>query len=384
MSKSLTYGMVGGGPGSFIGEAHIRAIALDRVATIASGVFSRDPEKSKITARALDLAEDRVYLDYRAMAKAEAAREDGIDFVVVVTPNVSHYEISKAFLEAGIHVVCDKPFTTTLEEAKELHQLASEKGLLLFVTYPYASHITARQAREMIKAGDIGEIRMVHAEYIQGWLASDDLEGNIQAEWRLDPARSGRSNTLADIGSHVENTVYQMTGLHVTEVLAKMEIKVPNRKLDDNSTALVNFDNGATGMYWVSQVAIGHDNGLQVRIYGDKGSILWKQEESEKLHYAKQNGIFCEIHRGQASIHPNVATYNRLPAGHPEGWFEAMANVYRDFTNAVRAKADGTFTDEMVKYPSSLDGLRGMAFIEACLESSEKGNVWVKVPQFAS
>lgn len=384
MSKILTYGMVGGGPGSFIGEAHIRAIALDRVATIASGAFSRDLEKSKITARALDLAEDRVYPDYLTMAQAEAARDDGIDFVIVVTPNVSHYEISKAFLEAGIHVVCDKPFTTTLEQAKELHELAKEKDLLFFVTYPYASHITARQAREMIDAGEIGEIRMVHAEYLQGWLASDKLEGNIQAEWRLDPARSGRSNTLADVGSHVENTVYRMTGLQVTDVLAMMEIKVPNRKLDDNSTALVKFNNGATGTYWVSQVAIGHDNGLQVRIYGDKGSIFWKQEESEKLQYARQDGVVCEIHRGQASIHADVATYNRLPAGHPEGWFEAMANVYRDFTIAVRAKMTGTYTDELAKYPTSLDGMRGMAFIEACLESSENGNVWVKVPQFES
>lgn len=380
MKKKLTYGMVGGGPGSFIGEAHRRAIALDNVADIVAGAFSRDPLKSKETADLLGIAADRCYASYEDMAKAEGAREDGVDFVVIVTPNVSHYAISRAFLENGIHVSCDKPLTTTLEEAQELHRLAKEKGLLFLVTYPYAAHVSAMQAREMIKAGELGNIRVIQAEYPQGWLAAEDQTGNKQAEWRLDPARSGRTNCLGDIGTHIENTVARMTGLQVTKVLASMEKIVPGRKLDDNTTVLVKFDNGASGTFWASQVAIGHDNGLQVRVYGEKGSIFWKQEEPEKLQYAKEDGYVREIHRGHGVMHPAAVRYVRLPAGHAEGWFEAMANLYRDFTDGIKAKRDGTYTAEMLTFPTTLDGMHGLAFVEACLESTEQGNVWVDVP----
>lgn len=380
MKRRLTYGMVGGGPGSFIGDAHRRSIALDGKAEIVAGSFSRTYEKSLETGRDLRIAEDRIYSDYKAMAEAEAAREDGIDFVVIVTPNSSHYEISRTFLEHGIHVACDKPVTTTSAEAIELHKLAKDKGLLFLVTYVYSGHVTAMHAREMIEAGEIGEIRVIQGEYPQGWLADADVSDNKQASWRIDPELSGRTNALGDIGTHIENSVYRMTGLHITEVLARMEKKVEGRALDDNSTVLVTYNNGASGTYWASQVARGHDNGLRIRIYGEKGSIFWFQEEPEKLRYTLSDGYVREIHRGHDCIDPAASCYGRLPSGHTEGWFEAMGNLYVDFIDAIIAKEEGTFSADMLKFPTTLDGIYGLTFVEACLESSENGNKWVKLP----
>ena len=377
--KKLTYGMVGGGPGSFIGDAHRRSINLDGQAELVAGCFSRSMEKTLETGKALGIAEDRCYVNYEEMAKAEAAREDGIDFVVVVTPNYAHYGACKAFLEAGIHVSCDKPLAVSVEQAEELEKIAKEKDLLFLVTYTYMGHVTAKHAKEIIKAGEIGKIRCVAAEYPQGWLAYEGEWGGKQGEWRCDPAMSGNTNCLGDLGTHVENAVATMTGLKIKRVLAKMDVIVPGRTLDDNDFVMVEYEGGATGMYWSSQVCIGHDNSLRVRIYGENGSIQWFQEEPEKITVIKRDGSLTEHHRGYGSIAPGAAKYGRLPSGHPEGWLEAMANLYRSFMECINAKADGTFTPDMIDYPTVSDGVEGIKFVEACIKSSKEGNVWVEL-----
>lgn len=379
MARILNYGMVGGGPGAFIGDAHRKSIALDGKAALVAGCFSRSEEKSKQMSEELHLELSRCYANYQEMAEKEAAREDGIDFVVVVTPNHSHYEICKAFLNAGIHVACDKPVTISYDQAKELQQLAKEKGLLFMVTYTYMGHVTAKYARELVKNGEIGEIRMVMAEYPQGWLAFEDDFGGKQGEWRCDPKRSGGVNCLGDLGTHVENAVATMTGLKIKKVLAKMDVIVPGRVLDDNDSVLVEYENGATGIHWSSQVAIGSDNSLRVRIYGSKGTILWYQETPEKITIIDADGTIREVHRGYGVIQEAAGKYGRLPSGHPEGWFEAMGNLYRSFTECVVAKEEGTFAEEMVDYPTIDAGAEGLAFVEACLESNRSGNSWVEL-----
>ncbi len=377
--KQLTYGMVGGGPGAFIGDAHRRAISLDRSAKLVAGSFSRTPEKTKEQGEILGIDAARCYASYQEMAAAESAREDGIDFVVVVTPNYTHFDICKAFLEAGIHVVCDKPLVTTSAQAEELKALADAKDLLFMVTYTYVGNVTAKYIRDLVKNGEIGEIRTVMAEYPQGWLYKEGEWGGKQGEWRCDPKKSGNVNCLGDIGTHVENAVATMTGLKMKRVLAKMDVVVPGRTLDDNDQVLVEYENGATGMYWTSQFAIGCDNSLKVRIYGSTGTILWSQEECEQILLVKEDGIERRIRRGYGAVTPDAAKYGRLPAGHPEGWLESMGNLYDSYTDCVEAKKNGTFRPEMIDYPTIEDGVQGLKYVEACLESNKKGNVWVEM-----
>lgn len=377
--KKLNYGMVGGGPGSFIGDAHRRAINLDGQARLVAGCFSRTPEKCQQTGQELGLDAQRCYASFEQMAKAESAREDGIDFAVIVTPNVSHYPACKAFLEAGIHVACDKPLCLTVEQAEELCALAEQKGLLFLVTYTYMGHVTAKHIRRYIQQGKLGKIRTVMAEYPQGWLAYEGEWGGKQGAWRCDPAQSGGVNCLGDLGTHVENAVSRMTGLKIRRVLAKMDVVVPGRVLDDNDVIMVEYEGGATGVYWTSQFAIGHDNDLRVRIYGENGSILWKQEECEKVTMIDRDGTIVERHRGNGGIEPEAAAYGRLPSGHTEGWLESMANLYRSFMECVLAKKEGRFSAEMIDYPTVQDGAEGVRFIHACLESNRKGNVWVEL-----
>lgn len=377
MGKVLNYGMVGGGPGAFIGDAHRKAIGLDGKARIVAGCFSRSFENTLAMGEALGIEKERLYKNYEEMAAKEAGREDGMDFVVIVTTNYAHYEACRAFLKAGIPVVCEKPLTVTLEQALELEKLANEKKLLFMVTYVYSGHVTAMNIREIIAAGEIGQVRTVMGEYPQGWLAFEDIKGNKQGEWRTDPAQSGNTNALGDIGTHIENTVYRMTGLKIKRLLARMDKVVPGRTLDDNSTVMLEFENGATGVYWASQIAIGHDNGLRIRIYGSKGSISWFQEQPEVFHMAKQDGSLLEIHRGHGAIKQAAAKYTRLPSGHTEGWFEAMGNFYSNYIDCLNAQTNGVFTEEMIEYPTVVDGVDGVRFIEACLKSSANGNIWV-------
>lgn len=379
MENVLNYGMIGGGPDAFIGDAHRKAISLDRSARLAAGCFSRTPEKNTAQGKALGIQPERCYSSYVQMAQAEAAREDKIDFVVVVTPNSTHYEICKTFLEAGIHVVCDKPLVTESSQAEELKAIADEKGLLFMVTYTYVGHVTAKFIRDMIKNGEIGSIRTVMAEYPQGWLYDENDCGGKQGAWRCDPAQSGRVNCLGDLGTHVENAVATMTGLKVKKVLARMDAVVPGRVLDDNDQILVEYDNGATGINWTSQFAIGCDNSLRVRIYGSKGTILWFQERCEEVTLIREDGISQIIRRGNGAVSPTAAVYSRLPAGHTEGWLESMGNLYDSFTECVKAKKAGTFTADQIDYPTIEEGIAGLKYVEACLASNEKGNIWVEV-----
>ncbi len=375
--KNLTYGMVGGGPDAFIGEAHRKAISVDNSAKLVAGCFSRNPEKTKQQGESLGIEQDRCYSTYAEMAEKEAAREDGIDFVVVVTPNYTHYDVCKTFLNAGINVACDKPLVTESSQAEELQDLANEKGLLFMVTYTYTGNVTVKYIRDLIAQGEIGEIRTVMAEYPQGWLYDENDCGGKQGEWRCDPARSGKVNCLGDLGTHLENAVATMTGLKVKRVLAKMDVVVPGRTLDDNDQVLVEYEGGATGINWTSQFAIGCDNSLRVRIYGSTGTILWFQEEPEQITLFHEDGIAQVIKRGNDAVTADAAKYARLPAGHPEGWIESMGNLYDSFTECVLAKKEGNFTPDMVDYPTIEEGVQGLKFVEACLESNEKGNIWV-------
>ena len=375
--KQLTYGMVGGGPGAFIGDAHRKAVSLDRSADLVAGCFSSDPEKSKQQGKNLGIDPERCYANYLEMAEKESQREDGIDFVVIVTPNNTHYEIAKKFLESGINVSCDKPVVTDLEQARDLQETAREHDGLFMVTYTYTGHLTAKYIRELIRTGEIGEVRTVMAEYPQGWLYNENDCGGKQGAWRCDPKQSGRVNCLGDLGTHVENIVSMMTGLKIKKLLAKLDVVVPGRVLDDNDQVLVEYESGATGIYWTSQFAIGCDNSLRIRIFGSKGTISWFQEEPEQIILIREDGIQQVIKRGYGVIPEQVAKYGRLPAGHTEGWIEAMGNLYDNFTDCLQAKKEGKFNPSMIDFQTIDAGVEGLEFIEACLESNDNGNKWV-------
>ncbi len=378
MKELLKYGMVGGGPGSFIADSHRRAMRIDGETQLVAGAFSRSFEKCRQTGEELGLDPERCYADFREMARAEAARPDGIDFVVIVTPNAAHYPAAKAFLEAGIPVVCDKPLCLTVEQGEELVRLSEEKGLLFMLTYTYFGHATVRYMKEYIESGKLGKIRNVMAEYPQGWLAYEGEWGGKQGEWRCDPKLSGGVNCLGDIGTHAENMVSMVTGLKIRRLLAKLDKLVPGRVLDDNDVVLLEYEGGAVGSYWISQCAIGHRNSLQIRIYGENGSLLWKQEESEELTIVDHDGNVSKVFRGPAPS-ASGASFARLPAGHTEGFYEAMANLYRSYTRCLRAKKEGTFTPDMVDFPTMKEGLDSVRFIHKALESQEGGNVWVEM-----
>jgi len=375
----LKYGMVGGGTGAFIGEVHRKAIALDGKAELAAGVFSRDYENTVKTGESLHLDKSRLYHSYEEMAEAEAKRQDGIDFVSIVTPNNTHFPIAKAFLEKGIPVVCDKPLTLSSLEAEELKGLAATKDLLLCVTYTYTGYPTVKHLREMIKNGDLGEIRVVNAEYPQDWLATPlEKTGHKQSAWRTDPSQSGKSNCVGDIGSHIENMVSYLTGLKIESLCARLDSFVAGRVLDDNATIMVNYDSGARGLYWSSQVAVGHDNGLRVRIYGTKASAEWCQENPNYLRISYLDKPTEIISRGRDELYAHAQGYSRIPSGHPEGYFEAFANIYTTFVNALTKKRSGAaLTVEDLDFPKIEEGIRGVRFIEKCVESSEKGATWI-------
>ncbi len=375
----IRYGMVGGGQGAFIGDVHRKAINLDGMATLVAGCFSRSFENTTSTGRSLGLSEERLYKTYEEMAQKEAQRADKIDFVVIVTPNYEHYAVAKAFLSRGFSVVCDKPLTFEVAEAQELAELAKKNGALFAVTYTYTGYPTVKQAREMIKRGDIGEIRFVNAEYPQEWLATPaEKEGSKQAAWRTDPKQTGKSNCVGDIGSHVENMVSYMTGLKIKSLCARLDTFVPGRVLDDNATIMVEYQGGAKGVYWTSQVAIGYDNGLRVRIFGTKGSIQWSQENPNYLVVSRLGKPTETLSRGRDGFYPHAQGYSRIPSGHPEGYFEAFANIYKTFIGALATlKAGRQPTAEEMDFPTVEMGIDGVRFIGKCVESSQKGAVWI-------
>ena len=377
--RRLTYGMVGGGPGSFIGDVHRKAIGLDGMAEIAAGAFSKDLDKTLETGRALGIDESRLYPDFETMAEKESKRPDRIDFAVIVTPNAQHFAAAKAFLSRGIDVACDKPLTLEVAEAEELGKLAKQKGLFFCVTYTYTGYPAVKHAREMVKRGDIGEIRFVNAEYPQEWLATAiEKDGQKQAAWRSDPKQSGKSNCVGDIGSHVENMVAYMTGLKIASLCARLDTFVPGRVLDDNASIMVNYKGGAKGLYWTCQVAVGYDNALRIRVFGSKGTIQWSQENPNYLVVSKLGEPTVTISRGRDSLYPHAQGYSRIPSGHPEGYFEAFANIYKTFIAALsKRKAGGALTEADMDFPGAEDGVSGVRFIGKCVDSSQKGAVWL-------
>ncbi len=373
--RRLTYGQVGGAIGSFIGHVHRAAIAMNNQADIVAGVFSRDYDKNLKTAEDVGIPKDRVYRTFEDMAEKESRRDDPIDFVVISAPNNVHYAASRLFLESGINVVCEKPLSFRSDEAVELVRIAESRGLEFMVTYTYTGYPMVREIRDMIRRGDIGSIRVVVAEYPQGYLADSVEATGYKRKWKLDPAYTGPSLCLGDIGTHIESTVHFMTGLNISRVLAKMDVVVPGRKLDDNDYILVEYEGGATGNYWSSKIAIGIINGLRIRIFGEEGAIEWLQEEPEVVRFTKKNGNTQLLVKGKNGLE---SVYNRIPAGHPEGYFEAFSNLYKDYCSVLIAKKEGRAVSDRL-FPTVVDGARGVKFVEDCIRSSREGSVWVDV-----
>jgi predicted dehydrogenase len=369
MTAPLRLGMVGGGEGAFIGDAHRKAAALDGRWRLVAGCFSSDPANSARTGVMLGIDPDRCYVDHHAMAAAEAARADGIDAVAICIPNWLHAPVSKAFLDAGIHVICDKPLTNTVADAEALIATASETGRLLIPTYTYSGYTMAREARRMIAEGAIGAVRAVHVIYLQDWLASPiERDGQKQAAWRVDPTLGGQGGVLADIGTHAYHLATFMTGLRAIALCADVVTEIAGRPVPDNANVWLRFEGGARGALAVSQTAIGHANDLSVRIHGEKGSLHWRQEEPELLVHDDISGGRRILRRGGTA----VETPARLPPGHPEGYYEAFGGLYADAAEAIRSGAAATPT-----LPTAADGLAGMHFIEKSIVSASRSGAWL-------
>ena len=378
--RRLKLGMVGGGQGAFIGAVHRLAARMDDQYEFVAGALSSTPEKSIASGNELGLAADRNYPDYATMAAAEAARADRIDAVSIVTPNHMHFPVAKAFLNAGINVICDKPLTTTSAEAHELQQLVQTKGLVFAVTYNYSGYPMVRQAREMIAKGDLGEIRLVQGEYPQDWLTTPlETTGQKQADWRTDPARSGAGGCVGDIGTHTYQLATFVSGLELDQLLAELTSFVPGRKLDDDAHIMLRFKGGAKGSIWASQVAPGNENGLKLRVYGTKGGLEWTQADPNYLWFTPYGEPKRLITRGGAGAGAAAGRVTRVPPGHPEGYLEGFANIYTEAARAIRARRDGKLTDHEVMFPTVHDGVKGVVFVEACVRSSSAGGTWVKV-----
>jgi len=377
---ALRYGMIGGGRGAFIGGVHRQAIAMDGLASLTAGCFSTDFGNTLETGTSLGLPRERLYRNYRAMIAAEARRDDGIDFLVVTTPNRLHYPVAKFALEHGIHVMCEKPLATSLPQARALGALAKRKRLLFGVAYAYTGYPIVRHMREMVARGDLGAIRFVAAEYPQEWLATPlERTGQKQAAWRADPRQAGVSNCVGDIGSHIENIVSHVAGLEIRTLLARLDRTVKGRALDDNASILVEYTGGARGIYWASQIAVGKDNGLRLRIYGEKAAIEWAQETPNYCEVAHVGGPVVRLSRGRDAMCPAAQRMSRIPAGHPEGYYEAFANIYAAFAAALnKVKAGQPPAPEDPDFPDVDDGIRGVRFIERCVASSRKGASWVR------
>ncbi|MCA9302936.1 MAG: Gfo/Idh/MocA family oxidoreductase [Phycisphaerales bacterium] len=377
MNNQLTYAMIGGGSGAFIGEVHRRAIALDGSASLVAGALSSTPERSMESAKQLGLPKDRSYRSYEELLSKESVRTDRVDFVVIVTPNDSHYPIAKAALEAGFHVVLDKPSTHTSGQSRELAAIAEANDLLCCVTYNYTGYPMIRQARAMIADGQLGDIRKVFVEYHQGWLASDlENSGQKQAAWRVDPERAGLGGALGDIGTHAENLAAFVTGLELESVCAQLNSFVPGRQLDDDASVLMNYAGGAKGVLTASQICIGRGNGLSIRVYGEKGGLEWAQENPDELTVTLLDGNPTIYSRGGPGLHDYAVISSRIPQGHPEGYLEAFANLYRGVADSITKKRAGerpTRLGELL--PTIRDGECGVRFVEACVESAHKGCV---------
>ena len=377
----IRLGMVGGGQGAFIGAVHRLAARMDDHYEFVAGALSADAKKAKASGEELGLAADRIYSDFSAMAKAESAREDGIEAVSIVTPNHVHVAAAKAFIAAGIHVICDKPLALNLKEAKSLEgHLAKRKDVIFALTHNYSGYPMIRHAKAMVAAGELGDVRLVQGEYPQDWLTTSlEKTGQKQAAWRTDPKRSGAGGCVGDIGTHTYQLMCDVSGLTGVELAADLTSFVKGRKLDDNAHVMLRFNKGAKGMIWASQVAPGHENGLKLRVYGTKGGLEWIQADPNYLWYTPYGEAKRLITRGGAGSNAAAARVTRVPPGHPEGYLEGFANIYSEVARAIKARRSGKKPDKDVAFPGIADGIAGMAFIEACVKSSAKNGKWTKL-----
>ncbi len=379
-APKLRYAMIGGGRDAFIGAVHRHAIALDGQAELAAGALSSTPERARESGRALGLAEAHNHASWQGLLEAELARPaaERVDLVVIVTPTDTHFPIAQAFAEAGFHVVCDKPLTHTGQQAMTLVETVAQRGTVFGVTYNYTGYPMVRQARELVRAGALGRIRKVVVEYNQGWLATAlEATGNKQASWRTDPARSGIAGALGDIGSHAENLVSTVTGLEIEELVADLGALVPGRALDDDASMLLRFKGGARGVLVASQINAGLENDLRLRVSGENGTLEWRQEEPNRLVHHRREGPTEIFTRGSPWLCESARRAGRIPAGHPEGFIEAFANIYRGVFADIRARKAGATADPLdADYPTVSDGARGVRFIE-CAVASSKERRWL-------
>ena len=382
MKRKIRMGMVGGGPGSFIGAVHRMAANLDGQIELVCGCFSSSPAKSLETGRSLYLPEDRIYGSYQEMMEREAVLPEGerMDFVSIVTPNDMHFAPALLALEKGFDVAMDKPMTYTLDEAKQLRDKVKESGRLLLLTHTYTGYPMVKEARERVRRGDLGKIRLVYVEYPQGWLYNDCSATNKQAAWRVDPKRSGKAGCMGDIGTHAFNLAEYITGLRTEALCGELHTFVPGRLLDDDGAALLRYEGGARGVLMASQVAVGQENSLRIRVYGEKGGLEWHQEEPNTLLMRWPDRQPEVIRTGGAGLSPWATANTRTPAGHPEGYLEAFANLYRHFAAALQARLAGeepTPTD--LDFPSVEEGVRGMQFIETIVSTKNSDQKWVSI-----
>ena len=374
----IRLGMVGGGQGAFIGAVHRIAARIDGQYDLVAGCFSSTPEKS--AASAAELGVPRAYGDFAEMAMREARRKDGIEAVAIVTPNHLHAPVAREFLKRGIHVICDKPLTAILPEAKKLAKSAEGSDALFVLTHNYTGYPMIRQAREMIAAGELGDIRLVQVEYAQDWLAEPlEQSGNKQAGWRTDPAKTGAGGATGDIGTHAFNLAGFVTGLELDSLAADLQSFVPGRLVDDNGHVLLRYKGGARGMLWCSQVASGCENALRLRVYGTKAGVEWSQEDPNYLWVTPLGQPRYRLSRGGAGTGPDAARVTRVPAGHPEGYLEGFANIYAEAARAILARREGLAPDPAVTFPGLKEGLEGVAFVDACVRSSKRNGAWVSL-----
>jgi Predicted dehydrogenases and related proteins len=381
MRRRLRLGMIGGGRGAFIGAVHRMAARLDDRYELVAGAFSSDPQRSRESGAELLLDPGRCYASVDEMIPAESARADRIDLVAIVTPNHLHYAAARKFLDAGCHVICDKPMTTSVADADDLVSAAERAQRVLAVTYNYSGYPLVRQAKEMIAAGELGEVRLVQVEYAQDWLTTPlEVEGQKQASWRTDPQKAGAAGSVGDIGTHAFHLAEFVSGLRVTQIGADLSTHVAGRKLDDDAQMLLRFANGARGALWCTQIAPGNENGLRLRIYGAKGGLEWSQEEPNHMRHAPYGQQPRVIARGGPGLAPIAANAARIPAGHPEGYLEGFAQVYRDIADLIAAyDAKIAPPAGALLVPTAKDGLRGVQFVQAAVESSRKDAAWVNL-----
>jgi predicted dehydrogenase len=371
--------MVGGGPGAFIGAVHRAAARLDDRYELVAAALSSDPQKSLSAAR--ELLIPRAYASFSEMAAEEAKRSDGIDVVAIVTPNHVHHAVAMAFLKAGIHVICDKPLTTTVEDAQELSETVARTGLIFGLTHTYVGYPMVRQAREMVLGGELGAIRMIQVEYAQDWLSTPlELSGMKQADWRTDPARSGPAGCLGDIGTHAYHLACFTTGLNCEKVAADVTTFVPGRRLDDNVQVMMRFSGGAKGSLWASQIAPGNENHLCLRIFGEKAGLIWEQENPNYLTLSLLGQQPRSITRGGPGVGTAAGYATRIPSGHPEGYFEAFAQLYSDIAEQITARLENRDANPLaLLVPGVGDGVDGIRFVDAVLRSSRNGSAWTTI-----